>query len=193
MLLTLLLLIPMLGIFSISTGISYESSFFNVRRINFPVLNSSIISSPISLILCMLVVSSDMSTFTHIHDIQEIYKDLIHNNNMNELANAYSNYKMQLVNAYSNYKMQLVSNFNVLDISNSNNIYKGTTLNSFNEGKIYLHTPRIVNIGLASIVIMKTKYIILPCLVFIFVPLLNIFIDSLDTLIKSLLESSKLF
>ena len=182
MLLTLLLLIPMLGIFSISTGISYESSFFNVRRINFPVLNSSIISSPISLILCMLVVSSDMSTFTHIHDIQEIYKDLIHNNNMNELANA-----------YSNYKMQLVSNFNVLDISNSNNIYKGTTLNSFNEGKIYLHTPRIVNIGLASIVIMKTKYIILPCLVFIFVPLLNIFIDSLDTLIKSLLESSKLF
>ena len=131
----------------------------------------------------MLVVSSnyDMSTFPYIQDMQERYKELIHDNNMREMANA-----------YYYYKMQLVSNYNMLDIPNSSNIYINTTLKSFNVGKIYLHTPRVVNIGLASIAIMRIKYMILPCLVFTFVPL-NIFIDSLYTLIRSLLESSKLF
>jgi NADH-ubiquinone oxidoreductase chain 4 len=54
MLLTLLLLIPMLGIFSISTGISYESSFFNVRRIKIIGLSTSIINLFISLVIFIL-------------------------------------------------------------------------------------------------------------------------------------------
>ena len=54
MLLTLLLLIPMLGIFSISTGISYESSFFNIRRIKIIGLSTSIINLFISLVIFIL-------------------------------------------------------------------------------------------------------------------------------------------
>jgi NADH-ubiquinone oxidoreductase chain 4 len=54
MLLTLLLLIPMLGIFSISTGISYELSFFNIRRIKTIGLTTSIINLFISLVVFIL-------------------------------------------------------------------------------------------------------------------------------------------
>ena len=54
MLLTLLLLIPMLGIFSISTGISYELSFFNIRRIKIIGLTTSIINLFISLVVFIL-------------------------------------------------------------------------------------------------------------------------------------------
>ena len=54
MLLTLLLLIPMLGIFSISTGISYELSFLNIRRIKTIGLTTSIINLFISLVVFIL-------------------------------------------------------------------------------------------------------------------------------------------
>jgi len=54
MLLTLLLLIPMLGIFSISTGISYELSFLNIRRIKTIGLTTSIINLFISLVIFIL-------------------------------------------------------------------------------------------------------------------------------------------
>ncbi len=54
MLLTLLLLIPLLGIFSISTGISYELSFLNIRRIKTIGLTTSIINLFISLLVFIL-------------------------------------------------------------------------------------------------------------------------------------------
>ena len=54
MLLTLLLLIPMLGIFSISTGISYELSFLNIRRIKTIGLTTSIINLFFSLVVFIL-------------------------------------------------------------------------------------------------------------------------------------------
>lgn len=54
MLLTLLLLIPLLGIFSISTGISYELSFLNIRRIKTIGLTTSIINLFISLVVFIL-------------------------------------------------------------------------------------------------------------------------------------------
>ena len=54
MLLTLLLLIPMLGIFAISTGISYELSILNIKRIKTIGLTTSIINLFISLIVFIL-------------------------------------------------------------------------------------------------------------------------------------------
>lgn len=54
MLLPLLLLIPLLGIFTISTGISYELSFLSVRRIKIIGLTTSIINLFISLVVFIL-------------------------------------------------------------------------------------------------------------------------------------------
>jgi NADH-ubiquinone oxidoreductase chain 4 len=54
MLLTLLLLIPLLGIFTISTGISYELSSLHIRRIKKIALSTSIFNLFISLIVFIL-------------------------------------------------------------------------------------------------------------------------------------------
>jgi NADH-ubiquinone oxidoreductase chain 4 len=54
MLLTLLLLIPMLGIFTISTGMTYELSSINIRRIKTIALSTSIINLFVSLIVFIL-------------------------------------------------------------------------------------------------------------------------------------------
>jgi len=54
MLLTSLLLIPIIGIFSISTGISYELSFFNIKRIKIIGLSTSILNLFISLVIFIL-------------------------------------------------------------------------------------------------------------------------------------------
>jgi len=54
MLLTSLLLIPIIGIFSISTGISYELSFLNIKRIKIIGLSTSILNLFISLVIFIL-------------------------------------------------------------------------------------------------------------------------------------------
>ena len=54
MLLILLLLIPMLGIFSISTAMSYDLSFLNIRRIKMIALSTSIINLFVSLIVFIM-------------------------------------------------------------------------------------------------------------------------------------------
>ena len=54
MLLSFLLLIPMLGIFLISTGMSYELSSLNIKRIKTIALTTSIINLFISLIVFIL-------------------------------------------------------------------------------------------------------------------------------------------
>lgn len=54
MLLTLLLLIPILGIFTISTGMSYELSPLDIRRIKTIALGTSIVNLFISLIIFIL-------------------------------------------------------------------------------------------------------------------------------------------
>ena len=54
MLLTLLLLTPMIGIFAISTGMSYELSFLDIKRIKTIALSTSIINLFISLIVFIL-------------------------------------------------------------------------------------------------------------------------------------------
>jgi NADH:ubiquinone oxidoreductase subunit 4 (subunit M) len=54
MLLTLLLLTPMLGIFTISTGMSYELSSLDIRRIKTIALSTSIINLFISLIVFIM-------------------------------------------------------------------------------------------------------------------------------------------
>jgi len=54
MLLTLLLLIPILGIFTISTGMTYELSSINIRRIKTIALSTSIINLFVSLIVFIL-------------------------------------------------------------------------------------------------------------------------------------------
>ena len=70
MLLTLLLLIPMLGIFAISTGISYELSFLNIKRIKTIGLTTSIVNLFISLIVFILFdFSSNQFQF-----VQEYYQ-----------------------------------------------------------------------------------------------------------------------
>jgi NADH:ubiquinone oxidoreductase subunit 4 (subunit M) len=54
MLLSLLLLIPLIGIFIISTSMSYELSPLNVKRIKFIALSTSVFNLFISLIIFML-------------------------------------------------------------------------------------------------------------------------------------------
>lgn len=54
MLLSLLLLIPLLGIFSISTGMSYELSYLNIRRIKRIALTTSVLNLFVSLIVFIL-------------------------------------------------------------------------------------------------------------------------------------------
>ncbi len=54
MLLILLLLIPMLGIFSISTAMSYDLSFLNIKRIKMIALSTSIINLFVSLIVFIM-------------------------------------------------------------------------------------------------------------------------------------------
>jgi NADH-ubiquinone oxidoreductase chain 4 len=54
MLLTLLLLIPMLGIFTISTGMTYELSSVNIKRIKTIALSTSIVNLFVSLIIFIL-------------------------------------------------------------------------------------------------------------------------------------------
>ena len=54
MLLTLLLLTPMLGIFTISTGMTYELSSINIKRIKTIALSTSIVNLFVSLIVFIL-------------------------------------------------------------------------------------------------------------------------------------------
>ena len=54
MLLLLLLLIPIAGIFIISTGMSYELSALNIRRIKTTALSTSIVNLFVSLIVFIL-------------------------------------------------------------------------------------------------------------------------------------------
>jgi NADH:ubiquinone oxidoreductase subunit 4 (subunit M) len=54
MLLSLLLLIPILGIFIISTGISYEPYYLDIRRMKTIALSTSIINLFISIIVFIL-------------------------------------------------------------------------------------------------------------------------------------------
>jgi NADH-ubiquinone oxidoreductase chain 4 len=54
MLLTSLLLIPMLGVFTISAGMSYELSFLNIKRIKTIALITSIINLFVSLVVFIL-------------------------------------------------------------------------------------------------------------------------------------------
>ncbi len=68
MVLTLLLLIPMLGILLISTGISYELSSLNIKRIKTIALTTSIINLFISLIVFILFdFSSNQFQFVQEH------------------------------------------------------------------------------------------------------------------------------
>jgi len=54
MLLSLLLLIPLIGIFIISTSMSYELSPLNIKRIKVIALSTSVLNLFISLIIFML-------------------------------------------------------------------------------------------------------------------------------------------
>ena len=54
MLLTILLLIPMLGIFTISTGMTYDLSSVKIKRIKTIALSTSIVNLFVSLIIFIL-------------------------------------------------------------------------------------------------------------------------------------------
>jgi NADH:ubiquinone oxidoreductase subunit 4 (subunit M) len=54
MLLLLLLLIPIIGIFIISTGMSYDLSDLKIKRIKFTALTTSVINLFVSLIIFIL-------------------------------------------------------------------------------------------------------------------------------------------
>jgi NADH-ubiquinone oxidoreductase chain 4 len=71
MLLTLLLLIPVFGIFTISTGISYEISNLNIRRIKTIALSTSIINLLISLIVFIMFDFSS-NQFQFVQEYHEI-------------------------------------------------------------------------------------------------------------------------
>ena len=71
MLLTLLLLIPMLGVFSISTGISYDLAFLNTRRIKTIGLTTSILNLLVSLIVFILFDFSS-NQFQFVQEYHEV-------------------------------------------------------------------------------------------------------------------------
>jgi NADH-ubiquinone oxidoreductase chain 4 len=71
MLLTFLLLIPLLGIFTISTGMSYELSSLHIRRIKKIALSTSIINLFISLIVFILFDFSS-NQFQFVQEYHEI-------------------------------------------------------------------------------------------------------------------------
>ena len=71
MLLTLLLLIPVFGIFTISTGISYELSNLNIRRIKTIALSTSIVNLLISLIVFIMFDFSS-NQFQFVQEYHEI-------------------------------------------------------------------------------------------------------------------------
>ena len=71
MLLTLLLLIPLLGVLTISTGMSYELSFLNIRRIKTIALTTSIVNLIVSLIIFILFDFSS-NQFQFVQEYHEI-------------------------------------------------------------------------------------------------------------------------
>jgi len=71
MLLTLLLIIPMLGIFTISTGMSYELSSLDINRVKTIALSTSIINLFISLIIFILFDFSS-NQFQFVQEYHEI-------------------------------------------------------------------------------------------------------------------------
>jgi NADH-ubiquinone oxidoreductase chain 4 len=71
MLLTLLLLTPMLGIFTISTGMSYDLSISNIKRIKTIALSTSIINLFISLIVFILFDFSS-NQFQFVQEYHEV-------------------------------------------------------------------------------------------------------------------------
>ena len=71
MLLTLLLLIPLLGVFTIATGISYNLSFLDINRIKTIALTTSIINLVVSLIVFILFDFSS-NQFQFVQEYHEI-------------------------------------------------------------------------------------------------------------------------
>lgn len=71
MLLTLLLLIPLLGVFTIATGISYKLSFLDINRIKTIALTTSIINLLVSLIIFILFDFSS-NQFQFVQEYHEI-------------------------------------------------------------------------------------------------------------------------
>src|ERR1017187_273210 len=71
MLLTLLLLIPILGVFSISTGMSYELSSLNIKRIKIIALSTSIVNLFVSLMVFILFDFSN-NQFQFVQEYHEI-------------------------------------------------------------------------------------------------------------------------
>ena len=71
MLLSFLLLTPLLGIFSISTGISYELNDLNIKRIKSIALSTSIINLFISLIIFIMFDFSS-NQFQFVQEYHEI-------------------------------------------------------------------------------------------------------------------------
>jgi NADH:ubiquinone oxidoreductase subunit 4 (subunit M) len=71
MLLTFLLLIPLLGIFTISTGISYELTSLNIRRIKTIALSTSIVNLFISLIV-FIIFDFSSNQFQFVQEYHEI-------------------------------------------------------------------------------------------------------------------------
>ena len=71
MLLTFLLLTPILGIFTISTGMSYELTSLDIRRIKTIALSTSIINLFISLIVFILFDFSS-NQFQFVQEYHEV-------------------------------------------------------------------------------------------------------------------------
>ena len=71
MLLLLLLLIPIVGIFIVSTGMSYDLSGINIKRIKFTALTTSVVNLFVSLIIFILFGSSN-NQFQFVQECHQI-------------------------------------------------------------------------------------------------------------------------
>jgi len=71
MLLTSLLMIPILGIFIISTGISYELTNFNIKRIKTIALSTSVLNLFVSLII-FIIFDFTTNQFQFVQEYHEI-------------------------------------------------------------------------------------------------------------------------
>ena len=146
MLLTLLLLIPLLGIFGISTGMSYQ--LLDISRIKKITLITSIFNLIISLIVFIKQLKKNSYILSFIYykppclggfvteplqcgisitpeDITLIYEQLVHQRIMSELANSFYNYVM-----HKHVMSELANSFYIY-VTDKNNSYT-TSLNTYN-------------------------------------------------------------
>lgn len=140
-------------------------------------------TSPFSVIACLIIVSStcDISTFPLMNEMRDIFKETVHQINMKQLAELYQDYILN--------KKILFFNNTVINLD----IFKNFPSLIYNNNYTcnFVHNVKDVNVWLPTITAIKcciaNIHLVVPCIVFIFKPLLHTLLDYQYNLLKELL------